>query len=1653
MHRLRVVYVEADFNTRVQTGEHLKQWFSEVLLLDNGKAALTAIIEQRPDILVTGLNTKELNGIELLDAVREFDTELPIVVFTKTLKNPLLLEREALLSAIIAQSHLAEFSETMNSLGQLLAHQEEAQLLKPAKLSPKLRVVGIGASAGGLEAITELLANLHNDSGCAFIIAQHLSPSYPSMLVSILSKNSIIPVKTAEHLETLLPNTLYITPANCNIEIDAQDRIVLSDLDAQKKQLIRPSINRLFTSIAHHKKVQAIGVILSGTGSDGALGMEAIYEAGGITIVQDPKTAAYDGMPNAAIKRVPIDIITDVSSIGWELMALKHQLGREVLGKYQTDAYQNTLQVLYSHMQENAHLDLMNYKFSTIRRRIEQRIETLELSSLMAYLKRLKQDPEETAYLKDSILIGVTDFFRDDAAFQSLRSQLIKVFSGWDKSQSYRVWVVGCSSGEEVYTTLILLHEIQREMAIEIPLSIFATDIRKQAIEQSRKGRYSTKQLESLAPEWLERYFTQDEQQWVIRDEYRKEVSFSVNDLLQSVPYRQIDLILCRNLLIYFNSNAQTFSLKKLHSALNNNGLLMLGVSESNLDNEFLFETLSRKHKLFKKLPSIRKSHDLVSIAHHQPLKTEVSAHHTRNKSVEITEHIKNHASAILLPNIVVYDEHMNIFYRKGEFDFLSFPEGYVSLNLYQVLHESMSVEVRVAVKQAMDWGKMTTTPFMVHHTLTQTQLIKAYVVPVIDPNSPMFLLYFLILDSQELPKFLMPASPDLEQADEQIREELRRTKEHMQVLVEELQATNEELQSTNEELHATNDELMTSNDRLKSLNEELQSAYDELNRSYDENRKMNDRLSESNIRFQNVLSSLREAVVVSSLDGQLVEANPMMQALTGMSRTKLLLSVWHDLLSSESLSDYQALVSQVLSLSKSESAFAQTNLWLKSPAGNKFIEVAAYLVKSLESEPQIWMFIQDKTEFHGIQQQLQTQALMYRQTFEKANIGIAHLDLDGKFLRVNEFFIKLLGYEFSELNQTFFSKITHPEDLQEDLRLNQALLDGEISNFSFEKRFLKKSGDYLWVKLHASMIPANDKIPAMVIKVIEDISDTKAAVEKTKQAQSIIDSTQEGVLITDKDFQITGLNTAFEKMSGYSKHDLIGQHVSKMFSDKHPEQFYETLLENVQTYGLWSGEVLNTHQSGALYPVYLSVNALRDESGEIESFVGLHTDISKLKETQERIYYMANHDGMTGLPNRSHLIERMDLAIAKAERTHKSIAVFFLDLNRFKVINDAKGHDVGDEVLIEVASRLKVQVRKEDLVARHGGDEFVVLVENITSPHQASQIATGLLDKLRKPLRYKDEELQIGAAIGISMYPEDAKTSEELLRLADLAMYDAKKTKDDTFRFASFDLASNALERMSLENSIREGIKLGQFEVYYQPFASSDNPDNIDHFEALLRWNHPQLGVVSPVKFIPVAEETHQISKLTSFVLHETCKTLHELHSEFSRHFRISVNFAKQDLLNNDLFSELQGLLHHYHLNSEQVIIELTENEILLHEEKIRKQLEKYEKYGYGLAIDDFGTGYSNMAYLESLNVDFLKIDKSFIDRIPHNAKTNKLIKAFVSIAKALELNTIAEGVEHPEQQAFLVDNHFDYIQGYIFAKPMPEKRLKAFLRDHRIH
>jgi len=670
-----------------------------------------------------------------------------------------------------------------------------------------------------------------------------------------------------------------------------------------------------------------------------------------------------------------------------------------------------------------------------------------------------------------------------------------------------------------------------------------------------------------------------------------------------------------------------------------------------------------------------------------------------------------------------------------------------------------------------------------------------------------------------------------------------------------------------------------------------------------------------------------------------------------------------------------------------------------------------------------------------------------FRYAIEMSDNAIVLTNADREIEYVNEAFEQKSGYTKEEVMGH------NPNILKSNLmsdafyqHMNETLERGEIWQGEIINRH--KNGELVYEK--SSIIPIivdGELIQYLAIKL--DITEYKRQQQYLKLAGKVYEMIGDGIIVTDKQKKIISANPAFTEMFGYTEDELIGKEPMIIKTLQEDRYFYRQMWNQLLTHDRWSGKVYNETKSGESLPIWLTLAVVRDDKGDVENFIAIYTNLKDIMDIQERAEYLAYHDSLTGLPNRAYFDLRITDMMASIQGEDETMAVFFIDLDRFKVINDTLGHAIGDEMLVTLAERMKHIFSEGTLFARIGGDEFVVMSMLERGRKEAEEIAEKILMTVREPIKVHDYLLNTTASIGIAIFPEDAKEKDEIVKYADSAMYAAKEKGKDNYQFYSKQLSLDVQQRMNLEQELTHALERNEFMLYYQPQYRLDTRKIIG-VEALIRWNNQKLGFVSPNDFITIAEETGLILEIGYYVIEEACRAYLRWKREGYALEHIAINVSSVQFRDEAFLPTLKEILQRTGVSPSVIEVEITERFIMEYTTTNLTVLEDLRQLGCQISIDDFGTGYSSMSYMKKLPLDTIKIDKSFIDELPENMHDAEVSKAIIALSKSLGYQVIAEGIENEEQEVFLREQGCDMGQGYYFSRPMDEEKMVAFLKAH---
>jgi len=1484
--------------------------------------------------------------------------------------------------------------------------------------------IGIGASAGGLEALTHCVAQLPQASGCVFIVAQHMSPNHRSLLAEILGRESALPVREAQAGALPESDCIHIVPPGFNLTI-GDGRFVLHATSPEVSP--KPSINLLFQSLAENFGEHAIGIILSGTGADGTSGLRAIKAAGGIGLAQNPRSAKYEGMPHAAIEAGVVDRVIEASEIGPELERLI-QLAGDLPQLERWEERSPDLVQLFERVSERTRIDFSGYKMSTVLRRLQRRLAATGCTRSQDYLAYCERHPEELDALARETLISVTEFFRDREAFRALALRITELVGRKRRDEECRAWIVGCATGEEVYSIAILFAEALGEHLSKRTLQIFATDIDEHALQVARRAVYPLAAVSELTPEIVSRHFSAVDGGVQVNRALRDCVTFARQNLVADPPFLRLDLISCRNVLIYFTGELQARALATLHFGLREDGLLFLGRSENANHHDELFAPLDRRNRLFKRASNERRA-DISQV-----IRGSLPRHGERllqKGTSPVERRFLDAISQSYAERSLLVDAGFNILYSRGEITpFIDLPQGSPQMNLGQIIRGELRGELTTTLNRARRSGSSERSRRRrLGRQRGNCWQIAVHPLPGSEPGNDHYLVVFEAAPARN--EAITAASVD--------NDELSATREHLQALIEEMAATNEEMQALNEEVQAANEELQAANEELEAANEELQASNEELVAVNEESLVKSAELAAVNADFESVYNTLDFPVVVFDIDLFVKRVN-----LAASRRFELPPAVAGQHLSRLNLPDFLGDLARRMANVRDE----QRKVSFSVEAGENSWQV--FITPSLNTAgmaQSLVLVVIDNSELARTEARL-------RQSREELLAIMSHSpslvclkDTAGRYHFANQRWSEVFGLPTGDIAGKTDAQLLPPDiarPLRErDLAVMSTLSPGETL------LELPLADGTRYLESVSFPIFADDGSIRFICTQGIDVTHKQAAEAQLRLASKVFAQAGEAIMVCDADGRILTVNAAFTQITGYTPEQALGRLPSLLKSGRHDEAFYAAMWRALAQTSFWQGEIFNKRANGEIYPEWLTINTVHDANGELQNYVALFSDISAIKSSQHRIEFMATHDELTLLPNRNLLTDRLKHDIALAARQQHKLALLFIDLDNFKHINDSLGHDIGDLLLKEAACRLQSCVRDADTLARLGGDEFVALLVDVDL-EGIHDIAGRIIDFLSASFAIQGRSLFVSASIGIAIYPDDGSDSTTLLKNADTAMYRAKERGRNQYQFFADEMKIIALQRLTIESGLRLALEAGHLSIAYQPKLELQSGRLIGA-EALLRWNDPSLGPIAPVQFIPVAEHCGLINAIGETVLRMVLAQMQAWQAAGIALLPVAVNVSGHQLRNTSFADQVEELVASSGIPAGLICLEITESTLMEDIASTRDVLERLTRLGVSFSIDDFGTGYSSLAYLKRLPLAELKIDKSFVDDVDSDPDDKAITSAIISMANALGLRVVAEGVERTSHVEALLALGCRYAQGYHLHRPLPAEEFAALARARR--
>lgn len=798
--------------------------------------------------------------------------------------------------------------------------------------------------------------------------------------------------------------------------------------------------------------------------------------------------------------------------------------------------------------------------------------------------------------------------------------------------------------------------------------------------------------------------------------------------------------------------------------------------------------------------------------------------------------------------------------------------------------------------------------------------------------------------------------------------------------------------------------------------------------------------LKDSELRFRQLFDNASDGIFIANLDGRYIDANINACHMLGYRHDELIGKHITDLLS----------VTDVARLAESK-AYLMENIehvsvgeWELKRKDGVYLptEVSARFLPDGR-----WMaVVRDISERKRIQQQLEKHAEEINDLYENAPCGYHSVDRSLRIVKMNHTELEWLGYTRDELvGKKTLVELQTPNSQVIYLQKFQELIEKKTLR-NIELEMVRKDGSIMPILLNSSAQFDADGNFLTSRTTVFDITKLVEAQKQLRRAATVFEHTRDAILITDGNGTIIAVNHAFSDITGYRPEEVIGKNPRLLKSERQNNEFYEKLWFELEQKGNWQGEIWDRRKSGELFPTWQNITAVKDETGHVTDYISVFSDITTIKDTEDKLVRLAYHDSLTGLPNRLLFNDRLDHALQYSRRHKTMVGLLLLDLDRFKLINDTLGHDAGDQLLEEIAQRLKHSIRGEDTVARLGGDEFAIIIAKLDRMEDAATLSRKIIHAIAAPIQIPDHLLTTSVSIGISVYPDDAIDKETLYKSADVALYAAKDKGRNCYEFYTPSMTQRANEILAIERGLREAIRQNELELFFQPQIGLASGRYVG-VEVLLRWNSSQNGMQSPTRFIPVAEESNLIELLGDWVLDSACAQIQKWRAAGIPPVRLAINLSARQIKRPDFVRKFRSVLARYpQMNGYGIDIEVTET-ALQTDPEITAALKELKSLGFRIAVDDFGTGYSSLHSLKQLPADILKIDRAFIHGIPDDADDKAITTAIIAMGHSLGMEIVAEGIETQEQLEFLASQHCDEVQGFLFSPPVPAHECERLL------
>lgn len=791
------------------------------------------------------------------------------------------------------------------------------------------------------------------------------------------------------------------------------------------------------------------------------------------------------------------------------------------------------------------------------------------------------------------------------------------------------------------------------------------------------------------------------------------------------------------------------------------------------------------------------------------------------------------------------------------------------------------------------------------------------------------------------------------------------------------------------------------------------------------------------NLNHDNLFDQNAIGIGYMNADGIIIKTNRYVEQILGYDKDELIgKSIW-DITHKDDNIKTESSTKELISGSEIERKFKKR--YRKKDGSYLWVSLTLGIIRIKDTDEIVFVgFVQDIAAEKQAEEKINEQNKIFYAIINSVDDYIFCKDMNSRYISCNKSFETILGLREDEIIGKNDFELFEYEKAKAISKLDKEVMDKKELMIS-ESSIKTHDGRLIYYENYKTPLIDENGNLAGIVTVARDKTHYLEAKKQQMLAQSVFENTIEGIVITDKNNKIIATNPSFTRISGYTQEEAIGTSPAILKSNMHDADFYEKMWQDIVNDGIWTGEIWNKDKSGRLYPEMLTITNVKDKNGEVLHYIAVFSDISSIKLAERKLEHMAHYDHLTNLPNKILIEDRLKHFILRSKRHNSEIGIFFIDLDFFKEVNDAYGHSVGDEILKQVAIRLKKALREDDTIGRIGGDEFVVIVEEYEDEEDLRKIANKILEVFNEPFKTKFHIFSFSSSIGIATYPKDGEDIEILLKNADAAMYEAKAQGRNTYCFYKTEITNSLFERILLVNDLRRAMKTDEISLHYQPQINMQT-NEITGMEALVRWKHPNLGWLSPDKFIKVAEDTRLIVPLGKILLEIACKQIRTWidNGFFKDGWKMAVNISAVQFFYDDFFQTIKNILEKYNINPDKIEVEITETYIMQNPKKSIALLQKLRDYGISMSLDDFGMGYSSLSYLKKFPIDRIKIDRSFVKDTPGDLDDVAITKAIIALGKNMGLDIIAEGVEEPFHKQFLIEHGCLMAQGFLFSKAL---------------